>query len=91
MSSYAIDIKVIFIVVVLNPGPLFIRTPCNEAISDFSRMDSCPALFKPLVCVCTKSCVYAQLTGSAMSAARRVGVPAWLGLEVRRLNIISEY
>lgn len=91
MSSYAINIKVIFIVVVLNTGSLFIKAPCKEAISDFSRLDSCPALFKPLVSAYTKSCVCAQLTGSARSAARRAGVYTWLGLEVRRLNRISEY
>lgn len=93
MSSYAINIKVIFIAVILNTGPLFIKTPlqCNKAISDSSRLHSCPALCKPLVCMCSKSQVYAQLTCNTMSAVKQAGMYEWLSLEVRRLNIISGY
>lgn len=91
MSSYAINIKVIYIVVILNTGSLFIKATCNEAISDFSRLHSCPALCKPLVSRCSKTYVYGQLTRKALSAARWAGVYAWLSLEVRKLNMISEY
>lgn len=91
MSSCVINIKVIFIVVILNTGSLFIKATCNEAISDFSRLHSCLALCKPLVSKCRKTYVYSQLTCKALSAARWAGVYAWLSLEVRKMNIISEY
>lgn len=37
----------------------YLKAPlqCNKAISDSSRLPSCPALCKPLVCMCSKSSI----------------------------------